>query len=89
MALCPALSHGKPMSRLWQLQPEGSVPQRHRLLLRKGGKGPKAGGILCTWDADAESSPTAENKCSLPQSACQGVNQTSLLAVLRMYSVFK
>lgn len=53
MALCPALFQDKPMSCLWQLQPV-SLPQRHRLLLRKGGKGPDTEGILCTWDAAGE-----------------------------------
>ena len=60
MAPFPALSQDKPTSRLWQLQLEGSVPQRRRLLLQKGGKGPNVRGILCTWDADGETPPTVE-----------------------------
>lgn len=54
MAPCPALSQDKPATRLWRLQPEGSVPQRCRVLLRWGWKGLNARGILCTWDADGE-----------------------------------
>lgn len=54
MAPCPELSQDKPVTCLRRLQPEGSVPQRHRLPLWRGGKGPNAGGIPRTWDADGK-----------------------------------